>query len=188
VTPLFRSETPASPIPRSGSIARGWFPSICRLGRSNGSNAIGGIRTVVSGSDRVRHTRDLHSHTRPHMSDVGIGLRTGLSKPSVTRHPVSAFGQDRAAAENRQRATVLAPQDLDAQHRGKLFPVNESDAAPQSLPAGVSDFSNSGKTRGGKDRSLFGQDWAAAENRQRATMQTPQGLDAQHRGEQISRA
>jgi len=181
VTPLFRSETPASPIPRSGSIARGWFPSICRLGRSNGSNAIGGIRTVVSGSDRVRHTRDPHSHTRPHMSDVGIGLRTGLSKPSVTRHPVSAFGQDRAA-------TVLAPQDLDAQHRGKLFPVNESDAAPQSLPAGVSDFSNSGKTRGGKDRSLFGQDWAAAENRQRATMQMPQGLDAQHRGEQISRA
>ena len=143
---------------------------------------------MVSGSDRVRHTRDLHSHTRPHMSDVGIGLRTGLSKPSVTRHPVSAFGQDRAAAENRQRATVLAPQDLDAQHRGKLFPVNESDAAPQSLPAGVSDFSNSGKTRGGKDRSLFGQDWAAAENRQRATMQMPQGLDAQHRGEPISRA
>src|SRR6516162_11482264 len=40
--------------PRSGSIAGGWFPVISRFGRSNGSNAIGGIRTVVSGSDRVR--------------------------------------------------------------------------------------------------------------------------------------
>src|SRR5262249_61958408 len=119
---------------------------------------------------RVRHTRDLHSHTRPHMSDVGIGLRTGLSKPSVTRHPVSAFGQDRAAAENRQRATVLAPQDLDAQHRGKLFPVNESDAAPQSLPAGVSDFSHSGKTRGGKDPAPFGKGGAPGADRDPAQM------------------
>jgi hypothetical protein len=28
---------------------------------------------------------------------------------------------------------MLTPQDLDAQHGGELFPVNESYAAPQSL-------------------------------------------------------
>jgi hypothetical protein len=102
------------------------------------------------------------------------------------RDPSPRIGFRTGPGRSRKQATgnsVLAPQDLDAQHRGKLFPVNESAAAPQSLPAGVSDFSNSGKTRGGKDRSLFGQDRAAAENRQRATMQMPQGLDAQHRGE-----
>src|SRR5262249_50001250 len=34
---------------------------------------------------------------------------------------------------NRQRATMQTPQGLDAQHRGELFPVNESYATPQSL-------------------------------------------------------
>src|SRR5262249_42361790 len=33
-----------------------WLPTICRLGRSNGSNVIGRIGTVVSGSDAgLRH-------------------------------------------------------------------------------------------------------------------------------------
>jgi len=35
--------------------------------------------------------------------------------------------------KNSQRATMQTPQGLDAQHRGELFPVNESYAAPQSL-------------------------------------------------------
>src|SRR5262249_60028933 len=57
------------------------------------------------------------------------------------------------------------------------------DAPPLSHPGGGPASGMSEKTRGGKDGSLFGQDRAAAENRQRATMQMPQGLDAQHRGE-----
>src|SRR4029450_391909 len=48
-------KTPASTIPRSGRIAGEWLPTICRLGRSNGSNVIGRIRTLVSGSDGLRH-------------------------------------------------------------------------------------------------------------------------------------
>jgi hypothetical protein len=54
---------------------------------------------------------------------------------------------------------MQTPQGLDAQHRGELFPVNESYAAPQSLSgrelfardAANHASGNSRKTRGGWD-------------------------------------
>jgi hypothetical protein len=97
---------------------------------------------------------------------------------------------------NGQRATMQTPQGVDAQHGSELFPVKESCVAPRSLPAGVAGLHprccqprsrNSGKTRGGRDggRNLG---WLApvllkSANRQRATIQSPQGLDATHRSQ-----
>jgi hypothetical protein len=54
VTPLFRCLCARRPLlpPHLPAQSRAeWLPSICRLGRSNGSKAIDGISTVVSGSE-----------------------------------------------------------------------------------------------------------------------------------------
>src|SRR5262249_58164221 len=83
--------------------------------------------------------------------------------PGRTRTGVELLGGARPVLlrrANSQRATMQAPQGLDAQHRGELFPVNESYAAPQSLSrrelfardAAKPASRNSGKTRGGQGR------------------------------------
>src|SRR5215470_7972778 len=54
VTPLFRFVCARRPLLPSHVPAQSpgeWLPTICRLGRSNGSNVIGRIRTLASGSD-----------------------------------------------------------------------------------------------------------------------------------------
>src|SRR6266566_5258350 len=59
VTPLFRFVCARRPLLPSHVPAQSpgeWLPTICRLGRSNGSNVIARIGTVVSGSDAgLRH-------------------------------------------------------------------------------------------------------------------------------------
>ena len=50
---------------------------------------------------------------------------------------------------------MQTPQDLDAQHSGELFPVNESCAEPQSLPTAASltrDAANPASRNSGQDR------------------------------------
>ena len=72
---------------------------------------------------------------------------------------------------------------------GELFPV--SDRSRRQLPELISSqpsLPQLGVTRGGRDGGrnfgfARGSRSSPAENGQRATMQTPQGLDAQHGGE-----
>src|SRR5262245_36918159 len=49
--PLCLCKTPALPSHVPAHHRGKWLPTICRLGRSNGSNVIGRIRTLASGSD-----------------------------------------------------------------------------------------------------------------------------------------
>jgi hypothetical protein len=112
-------------------------------------------------------TREVATQEKP--GAVGTGAETYL-RPFL---PKSA---------NRQRATTRTLQGLDATHSGDLFPVNESRRSWRARA-----LLNSGKPPGVQDggRNLGSRTLALPEsaNRQRATMQSPQRLDATHGGE-----
>ena len=90
---------------------------------------------------------------------LNISQAGGTISFGVNVNPDDRLAPALPESANSQRTTMQAPQGLDAQHRGELFPVNESYAAPQSLSrpelfardAAKPASRNSGKTRGGQD-------------------------------------
>ena len=67
---------------------------------------------------------------------LNISQAGGTISFGVNVNPDDRLAPALPESANSQRATMQAPHGLDAQHRGELFPVNESCAAASVAPGG----------------------------------------------------
>src|SRR5262245_33648520 len=119
VTPLFRFVCARRPLLPSHIPAQSpgeWLPIICRLGWSNGSNAIGRIGTVVSGSGLYP------AHDAPSKLVGRYGALLPLFR-LVGVHCIAAFvesGQPTASPQRSPETRGLIPDPADNRHRRLL--------------------------------------------------------------------